>query len=153
MVIKVRIGGLEVARSPEILETLLGSCVAIMLYDPGKKIGGMAHSVLPETKETNPRDPGRYVNTAIPALITKLTVEGARPHKLIAKLAGGAKMFKTSSTINIGEKNVKKAKELLAKYKIPLKGEDTGGTGSRIVKFYLRDGKVEVRRQGKIITI
>ncbi len=154
MVIKVRIGGLEVARSPEVLETLLGSCVAIMLYDTGKRIGGMAHSVLPETREENVRDPGKYVNTAIPALITKMTIAGARTNKLIAKLAGGAAMFKTNnSNMNIGAKNVEMAKKLLKKYGIPLKGEDTGGNRSRMVKFYLRDGKVEVRREGRIITI
>ncbi len=141
------------AKSPEVLETLLGSCVAIMLYDPGKKIGGMAHSVLPETRESNPKDPGKYVNTAIPALITKLTVLGARPNKLIAKLAGGAQMFKTPSNMNIGQKNVDTAKKLLQKYKIPLKGEDTGGNKSRYVRFFLKDGKVEVRKGGKIITI
>ncbi|AIJ05774.1 chemoreceptor glutamine deamidase [Methanocaldococcus bathoardescens] len=153
MVIKVRIGGLEVARSPEVLETLLGSCVAIMLYDTGKRIGGMAHSVLPETRDENVRDPGKYVNTAIPALITKMTIAGARANKLVAKLAGGAAMFKTNNSMNIGAKNVEMAKKLLKQYGIPLKGEDTGGNRSRIVKFYLRDGKVEVKKGGQIITI
>lgn len=141
------------ARSPEVLETLLGSCVAIMLYDTGKRIGGMAHSVLPETRDENVRDPGKYVNTAIPALITKMTVAGARANKLVAKLAGGAAMFKTSNSMNIGAKNVEMAKKLLKQYGIPLKGEDTGGNRSRIVKFYLRDGKVEVKKGGQIITI
>lgn len=141
------------ARSPEVLETLLGSCVAIMLYDTGKRIGGMAHSVLPETRDKNVRDPGKYVNTAIPALITKMTIAGARTNKLIAKLAGGAAMFKTDNSLNVGAKNVEMAKKLLKQYGIPLKGEDTGGNRSRVVKFYLRDGKVEIRRGGEIITI
>lgn len=142
------------ARSPEVLETLLGSCVAIMLYDKGKKIGGMAHSVLPEAKNEKVTDPGKYVNTAIPALITKLAVNGARTNKLIAKLAGGANMFKTSkNSINVGEKNVETAKRLLKQYNIPLVGEDTGGNRSRIVRFYLKTGDVEVRKGGETIII
>ncbi|WP_456471860.1 chemotaxis protein CheD [Methanocaldococcus sp.] len=153
MVIKVRIGGIEVAKSPEILETLLGSCVAIMLYDKGKKIGGMAHSVLPEAKTKNVRDPGKYVNTAIPALITKMAVEGARPNKLIAKLAGGAHMFRSVGGINVGERNIEMARKLLKEYRIPIVGEDVGGNSSRIVKFYLKDGKVEVKRKNKIVVI
>ncbi|ADG14003.1 chemotaxis protein CheD [Methanocaldococcus infernus] len=152
MVIKVGIGGLEVARSPEILETILGSCVAIMLYDKWKRIGGMAHSVLPEARG-EVKDPGKYVNTAIPALITKMTIEGARPEKLVAKLAGGANMFKSFRGINVGEKNVAMAKKLLKEYGIPIVGEDVGGNSSRIVKFYLKDGKVEVRKKNNIVVI
>jgi len=104
MVIRVKIGGLEVAKSPEVLETLLGSCVALMLYDKGKKIGGMAHIMLPYTNDPNVKDPGKYANTAVPALITKMITLGARPNKLVAKIAGGAAMFKTSNTINVGKK-------------------------------------------------
>ncbi|ACV24458.1 chemotaxis protein CheD [Methanocaldococcus fervens] len=153
MVIRVRIGGLEVARSPEVLETLLGSCVAIMLYDPGRRIGGMAHSILPEAHDENVKDPGKYVNTAIPALITKMAIAGVRTNKLIAKLAGGATMFKTTESMNFGARNVEMAKKLLKQYGIPLKGEDTGGNKSRVVKFHLKDGKVEVKKDNQIIVI
>ncbi|AXI25723.1 chemotaxis protein CheD [Methanofervidicoccus sp. A16] len=149
MVIRVKIGGLEVAKSPEVLETILGSCVALMLYDRGKKIGGMAHIMLPHTDDPNVRDPGKYANTAVPALITKMTVVGARPNKLVAKIAGGAAMFKTSNTMNIGKKNVEATKKELSKYKIRIVGEDVGGEGSRTVKFFLKDGKVVVNHRGK----
>ncbi|HIP16985.1 MAG TPA: chemotaxis protein CheD [Methanothermococcus okinawensis] len=148
MVIRVKIGGLEAAKSPEVLETLLGSCVALMLYDRGKRIGGMAHIMLPYTDNTKIRTPGKYANTAVPALITKLTILGARPNKLIAKIAGGSAMFKGSETMNIGKKNIESTKKELSKYNIRVVKEDTGGEGSRTVKFYLKDGKVEIFHKG-----
>ena len=148
MVVRVKIGGLEAAKSPEVLETLLGSCVALMLYDKGKKVGGMAHIMLPYSDNTKIRTPGKYANTAVPALITKMTVLGARPHKLIAKIAGGSAMFKGSETMSIGKKNIESTKKELDKHNIKIVKEDIGGEGSRTVKFYLKDGKVEVFYKG-----
>ncbi|MDK2790557.1 MAG: chemotaxis protein CheD [Methanothermococcus sp.] len=146
MVLKVKMGGFEVSKSPEILETLLGSCVAIMLYDPGKRVGGMAHIMLPETRDMNTKTPGKYANTAILAMIAKMVILGARPEKLVAKLAGGAKMFKSkSNAMDIGTKNINAAKRELKKYEIKIVGEDLGGTSGRTVRFTLRDGKVFVR--------
>lgn len=146
MVLKVKMGSFEVSKSPEVLETLLGSCVAIMLYDRGKKVGGMAHVMLPETHDMNTKNPGKYANTAIPAMITKMVILGARPEKLTAKLAGGAAMFKSkSNNIDIGTKNINATKRELKKYGIRLVGEDLGGTSGRTVRFTLRDGKVFVR--------
>ena len=153
MVIRVKIGGLEVAKSPEVLETLLGSCVALMLYDRGKKIGGMAHIMLPYADSPNVKDPGKYANTAVPTLIDKMSALGARPDKLVAKIAGGAAMFKSSNTINVGKKNVEATKKELSKYKIRIVGEDVGGEGSRTVKFFLKDGRAVVfhKKNKKII--
>jgi chemotaxis protein CheD len=150
MVIKVKMGGFEVSKSPEVLETLLGSCVAIMLYDMGKRVGGMAHIMLPETRDMNIRMPGKYANTAVPALITNMVVLGARPNKLRAKLAGGAAMFKSKSkAIDVGAKNVEAARQNLKKHGIRVIGEDVGGTSGRTVKFFLKDGKVISIHKGR----
>ncbi|WP_292461220.1 chemotaxis protein CheD [Methanothermococcus sp.] len=145
MVIKVKMGGFEVSKSPEILETLLGSCVAVMLYDNGKKIGGMAHVMLPKTKDENIRNPGKYANTAIPALITKMAILDARTDKLVAKICGGAAMFRKSSAIDIGKKNIDAVVNELKKYNIRIIGEDIGGNASRMIRFFLKDGKVVIR--------
>ncbi|AEH07383.1 chemotaxis protein CheD [Methanothermococcus okinawensis] len=145
MVLKVKMGGFEVSKSPEVLETLLGSCVAIMLYDRGKKIGGMAHVMLPKTMDDNIKNPGKYVNTAIPAIIAKMVILGARTDRLTAKIVGGAAMFKKSSAIDIGKKNADAARQELKQYKIRIIGEDIGGDVSRTVKFFLKDGKAVIR--------
>lgn len=116
MVLKVKMGDIGVAKSPESIETLLGSCVAIILYDRGKKVGGVAHVMLPKSRNTAERTPGKYANTAIPELIDRLTKLGARKDKLTAKLAGGAAMFKcNSNTIDVGKKISKLRKKKFEK--------------------------------------
>ena len=92
------------------IRTLLGSCVGVVLYDRTSKLGGLAHVVLPSAR--GPVDhPGKYADTAIPAVIAELERRlGPRTRtRLTAKLVGGASMFQVDtpaeSTLNIGRRN------------------------------------------------
>lgn len=149
-VITVGIADLNIAKEPDVLATYaLGSCVGICLYDPEKKIAGLAHIMLPLSKEAvgNAVDNRRrYADTGITELIQTMSLSGASPSRLVAKIAGGAQMFSTTSSVfNIGERNVAAVKKILAAYRIKIVAEQTGSNFGRTVFFYPEDGTMEIR--------
>lgn len=149
-VITVGIADLNIAKEPDVLATYaLGSCVGICLYDPDKKIAGLAHIMLPLSKEAvgNAVDNRRrYADTGITELIQTMSLSGASPSRLVAKIAGGAQMFSTTSSVfNIGERNVAAVKKILTAYRIRIVAEQTGENFGRTVFFYPEDGTMEIR--------
>ncbi len=144
-VIKVRMAEYGLAESPRQLVTIgLGSCVGITLYDSRKKLGGMVHIMLPENKKG--LKPAKYADTGLPLLVDELKDRGARTSRLEAKIAGGAAMFSISenSSLNVGERNVKKVKSVLSDMGIDIAGEDIGENYGRTMKFFTESGKVLV---------
>lgn len=125
----------------------LGSCVALALYDGGRRMGGLAHVMLPRQGDACPAFT-RYqcADTALAALLEELQRMGAQVPQVVAKIAGGARMFAFSG---IGEQNVASIRQLLAETKIPLVGADTGGRHGRSVEFHLESGKLIVRELGQ----
>ncbi len=88
----------KVAKKDYILESIgLGSCVAVCLYDSEKKIGGLAHIMLPHCKSKN-LNPLRFADTSIDILLKKMKQFGCKEENITAKIFGGASMFE--STIN-----------------------------------------------------
>lgn len=151
--ITIGIADLNVGRDTDTLVTYaLGSCVGICLYDADKKIGGLAHIMLPLSKEANVTNINlrRYADTGIAELINIMSLKGANTAKLTAKIAGGAQMFNvTSAVFNIGERNLAAVKQILAAYKIRLAAEETGSNFGRTVYFHVDNGIMEVRAANK----
>ena len=140
-------------RGDGVLVTLgLGSCVAIMLYDPQAQAGAMAHVLLPSISLARDiTNRAKFPETAVPLLIERLKVLGADPRRLVAKLAGGASMFGqlvTPGTIQMGERNILAARNALRAAAIPIIREAVGGERGRTVRFHLKDGRVEIRSVG-----
>jgi chemotaxis protein CheD len=150
--ITVGIAGYQVARSPNRIVTLgLGSCVGICVYDPHTKIGGLLHIMLPDSTQFGEvKKPGKFADTGIPALVEEVTLQGGRPSRLFAKLAGGAQMFSGSdaSTLNIGARNVAATREVLDRLGIRIAAEDVGGSQGRTIFFDLNTGQVIIRTMG-----
>ena len=96
-------GAIGAAQGDSVLRTLLGSCLGLVLYERRLRIGGLAHIVLPTAPAGPCELPGKFVDTAVPALIRKMEqlADGA-PLKLWAKIAGGANMFTTAAIKTIG---------------------------------------------------
>ena len=142
--VKVKMAEYGVVEAPDQLITIgLGSCVGITLYDKYKKIGGMVHIMLPENRKG--LKPAKYADTGIPLLIEEMEKLGAKKNHLKAKIAGGAKMFSVTSkdsTLNVGQRNVIKVKEVLKDLGIRILGEDTGANYGRTMKFFTDDGRV-----------
>jgi chemotaxis protein CheD len=145
----VKIGELKVIADEGVLYTIgLGSCVAVVLYDPGKKIGGLAHVMLPAPTPRGHPSPGRFAPIAVPALVDEMVKLGARKRGMYARISGGAAMFKDVlpvEGVRLGERNIAAVKDALAKASVPLRGEDTGGSFGRSVFFDAADGSVLIR--------
>ena len=102
--IKVSMADLKVAKAPDSLTTLgLGSCIGLTLYDPASKIGGLVHYMLPDsTKLRNNTNIAKFGDTGIRELYNQMIKNGANPRRMVAKIAGGAKMFEMSGNSTIG---------------------------------------------------
>ena len=151
MNVRVKVADHAVARGEHVITTFgLGSCVAIMLYDPASKVGGLAHILLPSpamSRETS--NPAKFPETIVPLMIEEMRALGmSAGARITAKLVGGASMFgqlTSGAGINIGERNVLATREVLAQHRIPILAEDIGLDYGRSVYFHLDDGQVEVR--------
>lgn len=152
-VIKVGMADISVSKAPGILTTLgLGSCVGITLYDKHNKIGGLAHMMLPFSKEIkNNNNKAKFVDTGIMLLIEQMLDIGANRKGLMGKLTGGSQMFSfnsNNSILKIGERNVIASKKILSKLNIPIISEDTGGNYGRTIELNLEDGSLLVKTIG-----
>jgi chemotaxis protein CheD len=148
----VAIGRWAVAAAPSQLRTLLGSCIGVALHDRAAKVGGLAHVVLPDSRG-DAEHPGKYADTAIPALIADIErATGARPAgRLVAKLAGGASMFPVGQgppSRNIGRMNQEAVEAVLSALRIPILARDLGGDGGRNMTFDPATGRVWIRSPG-----
>ncbi len=150
-VLTAKIGEIQIARAPAKLQALaLGSCVGVILYDKTAKIAALAHVLLP-TEMNNEQDsnPGKFATTAIPEAIRMLETHGANRRNLIAKIAGGAKMFETSTSANnldIGRRNINSVKKILDDLGIKIVSEDVGENYGRTIIFDTETGMLTIRQ-------
>lgn len=149
--IKVKIADIVVGSSPSILTTYgLGSCVAVMIYDPVVKVGGMNHFLLPtESNASRGKNPAKFSDTGIEILLKKIRDLGGKRERLIAKLVGGANMFPSLTKNSIGQKNIDAALRILKDHAITVDSMDTGGNWGRSVEFHLSNGNVIVKSYKK----
>ena len=148
-IIEVRMGDMQTANAPcRLVTRALGSCLGITLYNPMKKIGAMAHPMLPDIEKARVKSsPSRYVNFIIKKMLEDLEAAGNSHASLVAKIFGGAHMFSfiaSDSVLNVGEKNVGMAKSIFAETGIKIAAEEVGGTFGRTIELNLENGKVTV---------
>jgi chemotaxis protein CheD len=135
------------ARQP--LSTLLGSCVAVCLYDPLLKIGGINHFMLPEMGRSSFGDVDSMLsgNFAMEALLNALLAKGAKKVRLQAKAFGGGTIIDTAGgSLSIGMRNATFTKEWLAREGLPLLSSDFLGPWSRKIIFLPFNGEVFCKR-------
>lgn len=132
-----------------IISTILGSCVAVAIYDPDNRQGGLNHFMLPgelKSREFYLEESGRYGMFAMELLINDLLKKGARREQLIAKVFGGGHVLHNTSSGNIPDSNVCFALEFLKTESIPIVSQDTGGTQARKVLLFPRTFRVLLKR-------
>ncbi|MCI8327512.1 MAG: chemotaxis protein CheD [Lachnospiraceae bacterium] len=152
--IKVGMADLNVCKAPNSITTLgLGSCIGIAVYDPVTKVGGLAHVMLPDsTRMKNNSNIAKFADTGIEELIKRVTAAGASKNRLVAKIAGGARMFEVSGLSgvgNIGAKNAEASKKKLRQLGIRLIAEDTGLNYGRTVVLDCNNGDFLIKSVGK----
>ncbi len=130
------------SKEPYVVKTILGSCVAICLWDPVAKIGGINHYMLPNWNGNDLASP-KYGNIAIDKLLEKMGQLGARRENLKAKIFGGGELIESGANGTlIGERNIRVARLILEEKKIPVIASSTGGKKGRKILFFTDSGEV-----------
>jgi chemotaxis protein CheD len=127
----------------------LGSCVGATLYDRRKRIGGLAHIMLPSSHLFSKKPmPGKFADTALEAVLKEMQEKGADLNALEAKITGGANMFEgiKIEAVPIGLRNVAAVRGKLREKGVGIVAEDVGGIHGRTILFTLQDGRLEIRK-------
>jgi chemotaxis protein CheD len=129
------------------IRTLLGSCVAVTLWHPERRIGGMSHYLLPSRAGGHgTRLDGRYGDESIRLFLREIHEAGTSPGDYQAKIFGGGNMFadRRPAMPLVGARNVAAAQEMLARYGIRTVAASVGDEGYRKIAFELWSGDVWV---------
>lgn len=142
----VQPGYIYASQQQVLIHTVLGSCVAVCIWDEQKKYGGMNHYIYPKT-EGNARN-AQYGDASIPHLIRLMKNFGSKQESLVAHVIGGAQNPLLHS--NIGLNNVEVALGILEKANIPIINVDTGGALGRKLSFNTATGEILIYKCMKL---
>ena len=162
----IRPGEFRISREPLMLSTLLGSCVAVCMYDPVAGVMGMNHFLIATRQAVQQgsvltSDAGRYGIHAMELLINGLLKLGASRSRLRAKAFGGGNVLVSCTTqekgfVSVNIANARFVREFLEEDGIPLEAADLGGNFGRQIHFdgtdysvYVR--KIHMRQSGSIV--
>lgn len=141
----IHAGEIFIGVKPTEIATVLGSCVAVCLFDSVQRIGSMNHYLLPLWNGNGLQTP-KFGNISIERMIENMENVGCYKVNMEAKLFGGANInTATKESMMIGKKNVLIAKEILKKHNIRITAEDTGGSTGRRILMHSDTGKVLMR--------
>jgi chemotaxis protein CheD len=153
--VTVGIGGLEVSddRSSVIITHGLGSCIAVVGWDPVRRAGGMLHYQLPASSLSPERaaaSPGVFADTGIPLLFERLYALGCQKRNIVVKAAGGGTFHGDNGTFDIGRRNHTAMRKIFWKAQVLVAAEDVGGSRSRTVRLFLDTGNVTVQSGSEV---
>ena len=153
--IVVGIGELAVAEGESCIVThALGSCVAVCIWDPIARVGGMLHLLLPESR-INPgradRQPAAFADTGIPLLFQRAYARGLQTARSEVTLIGGAEISPdaTEGVMIVGRRNVLASRKMLWGNGVLIRTEDVGGRRARTVAMSMQDGRIVVNAAGE----
>jgi chemotaxis protein CheD len=138
-------------RGDVLITYALGSCLAIVVYDPKTCVGGLLHFMLPDSsldRDKARRKPGMFADTGIPLLFKTCYGMGAEKKSMIVKVVGGARILDDTDYFRIGQKNVMAMRKIFWKNNVLINAEDTGSNYNRTVSMTMSDGAVHVRTSG-----
>lgn len=142
----IHVGEFYIGVRPTEVSTILGSCVAVCLYDKVEQIGGMNHYLVPLWNGNGLQSP-KYGNVAIHRLVEGMLNIGCNLNNIEAKIFGGGNVIDIGANedMMVGRKNIIIAEEVLDEYKIPIIAKDVGGTRGRRLLLNSESGKVMLK--------
>jgi chemotaxis protein CheD len=138
----VHAGQFIVLKGPAEITTILGTCVAVCLWDAEKGIGGLNHYLLPQLVNGSAASP-RFGLFAFQALLAEVKRQGGT--RLTAKVFGGMQATMKTLRDDLGKSNSDLAFRLLAEARIPVQAQDVGGPKGRKLIFRVPTGEAWVR--------
>lgn len=151
----VKIGQIVKGSTGDVLKAILGSCVGIGLFWKNRGVYALAHCLLPKAPQNSPNLKGKFVDQAVPNLLSKLHATTPEERKeLVAIVAGGGQMMVdekiyASPLGKIGEENLKAAKEILSLYKIKTIAFEPGGDQGSQVYIDCTTGEFKIHKISK----
>lgn len=149
------VGVADMAVSNQPGETLitysLGSCIAVVIYDPVVKVGGMLHYMLPESAmdpEKARKKPAMFADSGIPVLFKSSYALGAKKSNIIVKIAGGSQILDENGVFNIGKRNYLALRKIFWKNNVLVSQEHVGGSVNRTVRLEMETGRVYLKVSG-----
>ena len=137
-------GALYCTHRPRVVSTVLGSCVALCLWDRHRRIAGINHFVLPYCGNEEPSL--RYGDFSIAQLLEAMRRHGGRIADMEAKIFGGAAVIPVAAIEgSVGGKNVSLALEYMAAKGIPVVARRSGGRRGLLIRMSTCTGEVLVR--------
>lgn len=129
----------------------LGSCVGVTAFDSRRKVGGILHALLPDSRANTRVDPppAMFVDTGLQELHAAMSELGSRPEHREYKVFGGARVVNATDFLSIGDRNVAMMKRLALMQRLHIKIWDVGGQSNRTIQLYLDNGDVAVRMPGR----
>ncbi len=151
--VTVEISDLRVSGNPEdvIVTYALGSCIAVIVHDPVRKVGGMIHYMLPlsEISPEKAKDkPAMFADTGIPELFRTMYGLGCDKKDLVVKVTGGGALYDDKGVFSIGKRNYTVLRKMFWKAGVIIAAEDVGGAKSRTARLWVGDGRCTVSCQG-----
>ena len=139
-----------VSKKPARVQTILGSCVAVCLYDPVLGYGAINHYMMPWWNGEGMPSP-KYGDVSMELLLKKMETLGSYRTNLVAKVFGGANQhFQSNSLMDIGERNIKTALTFLEDNRIPVMAQSVGGMQGRKIIYYTQTGQVYVKLLNRV---
>jgi chemotaxis protein CheD len=153
----VGVADMAISNAPdEVLITYsLGSCIAVVIFDPVAKVGGMLHYMLPESSldpDKAKQNPNMFADTGITLLFRQSYQYGAKKERMVVKAVGGAQILDQHGLFNIGKRNYLALRKILWRNNVAVAAEHIGGSVNRTVRLEIATGKVflKVASQGEI---
>ena len=151
-------GQYVMGHEPIILTALgLGSCIGCIIYDKEKKIGGLAHVMLPQSKEcireNKKLNLNKFADIVIPAMVEELKKQGCKIENMVSKIAGGGHMFAGiihDEVMDIGRRNDEAVREQLKNLGIHIIAHETRGNTGRTIRFDTTTGKLSIKTKDNI---
>jgi len=151
--VMVRMGELATSadESDVLVSLALGSCIGLAMVDRRRRLAGLAHVMLPEATRATPSDPGRFADTAVPALLERMLALGALRPRLEVSLVGGAQMFAFATDASaVGRRNEAAVRAALEAVRLPVHAAETGGSTGRTIRVDVASGDVYVKEAGGV---
>jgi len=131
-----------------VVSTILGSCVAVTMFNPGTRVGSICHAMLPRNPSPRGGETFHFVDSSILYMVRRFRALGVRKGEMEVKLFGGADVleYRNQNGISVGRQNVEIALETIREAGLRLIVSDVGGKVGRKLHFYTHTGEVLLKR-------
>ncbi len=146
----IGVADMALSDSPEelLITYSLGSCIAVIIFDPHACVGGMLHYMLPESSldpEKAKLNPCVFADTGITQLFKSSYLMGAKKEHMVVKTVGGAQILDPNGIFNIGKRNYLAMRKIFWKNNVAIAAEHVGGETNRTVRLEMNSGRVIVK--------